>query len=139
MKYFQILLLFFILISCNDDVIDNNTFLPNVGVNFTINLNLSEGNRLINNGFETFENKGVRGVIVFNNGINYTAFDLACPHIPLQECSKMTFEQTDLSLNCPCDDEKFSKIDGSPLNPEITQAARSYIVTLNGNILTVKN
>ena len=127
-------------ISCKDDYVDGNTLLPNVTVNFTVNLLLPEGNELQTAGYKTFPDKGIKGVIIFNNGLdNFTAFDLACPHIPIQDCSTMTFNQTDLYLKCPCDDEKFSKLDGSPQNSEIQFAARSYVVTKNGNTLYIRN
>jgi len=128
-----------LLVSCKDDYNDGNSYLPNVKVDFTINLLLPEGNDLLTSGYKIFSNKGIRGVIVFNNGLDYTAFDLACPHIPLQNCSTMSFSQTDLYIKCPCDDEKFSKIDGFPQNSEIKQSARSYIVSKNGNTLFVRN
>ena len=138
----QTLLLFLLLFySCNDDYTDNNTYLPNVQVNFTINLNLPEGNDLlISGGHKIFYDRGIKGVIVFNNGLdNYIGFDLACPHINLQDCSTMTFEQSDLYLTCPCDEEQFSKLNGAPKNGEIQHAARRYIVSKNGNLLTVRN
>ena len=143
MKYLIILLTSLSLLSCKDDFVDNNKYLPNISVNFSVDLNLPEGNALLTpGGFAIFDNQnqGIRGVIVFNNGLdNYVAFDLACPHIPLQECSKMTFNAGDLYLKCPCDGEKFSKLDGSPANPNIQYAARMYIVTKSGNTLFIHN
>lgn len=140
MKKYFLLVILVLLLSCKDDYNDGNTYLPNVVVNFTINLNLPEGNGILLSGFKIFPSQGVRGVIVFNNGLdNFTAFDMACPHINLQSCSTMTFEQSDLSMKCPCDDKEFSKIDGAPLSSEIQQAARAYIVSKSGNILTIRN
>ena len=139
-KYTLLVLLLITLFSCKDDYVDGNSYLPNKTVNFTVNLLLSEGNALQTSGYATFEGEGIEGVIIFNNGLdNFTAFDLACPHVPIQGCSKMTFEQTDLYLVCPCDGEKFSKLDGSALNPSILQSARVYQVTKNGNILYIRN
>lgn len=134
-----ILLIFIVLISC-DDYQSDTTFLPNIPVNVTIDLNLPEGNDIVTNGFITIPNKGVRGVIIFNNGLNrYRAFDLACPHIALQDCSTMVFEKSDLFMTCPCDDEAFSKIDGSAKNGNIQYAAREYTVSKSGSILTIRN
>ena len=139
MKKTVLVLILISLLSCKDDYVDGNTFLPNVSVNFTINLLLAEGNDLLVYGSKEFPSKGIKGVIVFYDGLNYTAFDLACPHVPLQGCSTMTFSQSDLFMKCPCDGEEFSKIDGSPRNPDIRQSARAYIVTKNGNTLYVRN
>ncbi len=138
-KIVVFIFIFIFLLSCKDDYTDGNSYLPNVTVNFSINLLLPEGNDLLNYNYKIFPDKGIKGVIVFNNGLTYTAFDLACPHIPLQDCSTMTFAQSDLSMKCPCDDETFSKIDGAPQNPEIRQAARTYIVTKTGDMLYIRN
>jgi len=139
-KSILLFLITIVFLSCKDDYVDGNTYLPNTPVNFTVNLNLSEGINLQSAGYKTFPNKGIKGVIIFNNGLdNFTAFDLACPHIPLQGCSVMTFSQTDLNMTCTCDGEKFSKIDGSPQNPEIRQAARAYTITKNGSTLYIRN
>ena len=138
-KIVVFVLIMIFLFSCKDDYTDGNSYLPNEPVNFTINLLLSEGNELLTYGYKEFPNEGVEGVIVFNNGLSYAAFDMACPHIPLQDCSKMTFEQSDLNMVCPCDGEEFSKIDGAPQNPEIRQAARAYIVTKTGDVLYIRN
>ena len=142
MKYFLLIISFILtLSSCKDDFVDNNKYLPNISVNFSVDLNLPEANGLlVVGGYAKFPNQGIRGVIVFNNGLdNYIAFDLACPHIPLQDCSTMTFNQGDLFMKCECDGEKFSKLDGSPLNPNIQYAARMYLVEKSGNTLFIHN
>jgi nitrite reductase/ring-hydroxylating ferredoxin subunit len=141
MKYLFLIFTLIFISSCKDDFVDNNKYLPNITVNFSVDLNLPEANNLIIvGGYAIFPNEGIRGVIVFNHGLdNYIALDLACPHIQLQECSTMTFDPEDLYLECGCDDEKFSKLDGSPLNPEINYSARMYNVTKNGNILYIHN
>ncbi len=138
-KLLSIIFFILILYSCEDDFENKNSFLPNIPVDFTVNLNLPEGNSLRVYGYEIYKNKGIRGVIIFNDGLSYHAFDLACPHISLQDCSTMTFNQTDLYLKCPCDNEEFSRIDGAPKNNNILYAAKSYFVIRNGDILHIKN
>ncbi len=140
MKKIILLLTILFITSCDEDIVDNNKYLPNISVNFSVDLNLPEGNNLLINGYNIFPNEGIRGIIIFNNGLgNFVAFDLACPHIDLQDCSTMTFNQTDLYMKCDCDGEEFSKIDGAPKNPAIQYAARYYIVTKTGNILYIHN
>ncbi|MCF6183795.1 MAG: hypothetical protein L3J56_04055 [Bacteroidales bacterium] len=141
MKHLFLIFITLSFFSCKDDFVDNNKYLPNISVNFSVDLNLPEANGLLTvGGYAIFYNEGIRGVIVFNNGLdNFVAFDLACPHIPLQECSTMIFNPGDLYLECDCDGEKFSKLDGSPLNPEIRYAARMYIVNKSGNALFIHN
>ncbi len=138
MKNLFLLLLFITLLSCDDDS-NNSTFLPNATVNFTVNLNLSEGNNLlIPGGHAVFSNRGIRGVVVYRRSADlFVAFDLACPHINLQDCSTMTVGA--LFMTCPCDNERFQIIDGAPENGNIQHAARFYNVTLNGNLLRITN
>jgi nitrite reductase/ring-hydroxylating ferredoxin subunit len=139
MKQIFGLLLILSLFSC-DDTDDNNPFLPNFPVNFTINLNLAEGSDIrFVGGYKTFEgiNFGIKGVVVYHvTENNFVAFELACPHIELQDCSLMNVDFP--FLICPCDDEKFQMIDGGSVNG-LSSSARPYNVTKNGNILRITN
>lgn len=131
-------LAFLFLLSCDNSTVNNNPFLPNYTVNFTVNLNLPEGqNLLIPGGTETF-NQGIRGVVIYYvGGEVYRAFDLACPHIELQDCSQMTVEN--LFMTCPCDEERFQLTNGAPENGAINYAAKSYFVTKSDPILRITN
>ena len=138
MKNLLLICLFSGMISCgNSD--DNNQFLPNIPVNFTINLNLAEGIDLqVPGGSKVFANEGIRGIVVFRQNIDvFVAFDLACPHIEIQNCSTMTVGS--LFMTCPCDDQRFQLTDGAPENGNINESARFYNVSLNGSILRISN
>jgi nitrite reductase/ring-hydroxylating ferredoxin subunit len=137
-KYILIILLFGLFFCDNTD--DNNQFLPNVPVNFTVNLNLSEGIDLqVPGGQAIFENKGISGIVVIRQNIDlFIAFDLACPHLePFQDCSTMTVGT--LFMVCPCDNERFQLTNGAAENGEITESARVYNVTRNGDIIRITN
>ena len=138
MKNLLLSFLFFGILSCGESD-DNNQFLPNIPVNFTINLNLAEGIDLqVPGGSKVFLNEGIRGVVVFRQNIDlFVAFELACPHIELQSCSTMTVGA--LFMTCPCDESRFQLTNGAPENGNINESARFYGVTKNGNILTVSN
>ncbi len=135
MKY--VFYLFFILglISCGDTT-DNNPNLPNVNVNFTVDLNLPQNNNLIIGGHVIYQSVGVRGIVVDFNGLTYSAVDLACPHKELQNCSTMTVDNP--FVVCPCDNERFQIFDGASVN-DIGYSARTYQVAKNGNILRISN
>ncbi len=138
MKNLLFICLFLGIVSCGKSD-DNNQFLPNFPVNFTVNLNLAEGIDLqVPGGSKVFANEGIRGVVVFRQNIDiFVAFDLACPHIELQDCSTMTVGS--LFMTCPCDDQRFQLTNGAPENGNINESARFYNVTLNGSILRVSN
>lgn len=136
MKNLFLLFVFITLFSCDSDD-NNNTFLPNARVDFTVNLNLSEGNNLlVPGGHAVFSNRGIRGVVVYRRSADlFVAFDLACPHVNLQNCSTMTVGA--LFMSCPCDDERFQLTDGAPENGDVQHAARFYNVSLSGTILRI--
>jgi nitrite reductase/ring-hydroxylating ferredoxin subunit len=46
-------------------------------------------------------NIGARGVIVFNTGSGYNAFDAACPNQAISTCSTMTING--INAVCGCD------------------------------------
>lgn len=132
-----ILLVFFIgLISCGSDD-DENQFLPNVAVNVQINLNLPQYHDLLVGGGSAYANGGIKGIIIYNTGTSYVAFDRACPHLTLQACAQMTVES--IFMVCPCDSARFQIIDGAPENGDIRQAARFYNVTKSGNTLFIRS
>ncbi len=138
MKQIFGLLLILSLFSC-DDTNDNNPFLPNFPVNFTINLNLAEGINLINDGNQdVFLDQGIRGIVVKRfSATNFVAFDLACPHLELQNCSTMTVEG--FLMICTCDDERFQILDGASISGNVNVTARNYSAILNGNLLRISN
>ncbi|MDP5001634.1 MAG: hypothetical protein NWQ14_04355 [Flavobacterium sp.] len=114
MKKYLILLLLPFLISCEkDNFSNNNPYLPNYSFNVNINMNLPQFSNLqfpsnavyINNG-----SAGVRGIIVFNTGGSYVAFDAACPNQALSSCSTMTL--TGINAVCACDGASYSLFTG---------------------------
>ncbi len=133
------IILFITFVSCLDDNVDSNRFLPNVSVNQTIDLNLPQYVNLHITGGYAYAEGGIRGLIIYNTGTGYVAFDRACPHIELQACSTMEVDDSGLFMVCPCDDERFQIINGAPENGNIRYSARAYTVTINGSILTIRS
>ena len=54
--------------------------------------------------------QGIRGIIVFNTGSGYVAYDAACPNQALSSCSTMTVNGIDAI--CPCDEVRYSLFSG---------------------------
>jgi len=137
MKNFLFIVLFITLSSCGADE-EENSFLPNQVVNVQINMNLYPELQIIGNSLELDQNiGGIKGLIIYNTGTGYVAFDRACPHIALQECAKMNIEG--MYMVCGCDNKRFQIIDGAPEDGNIQHAARAYIATKTGNILYIRN
>ncbi len=139
MKLFYILLVVLFFSSCDGDE-TTNTYLPNTPVNAYIDMNLPSYSPLLiqGNSIETLRSAGgIEGFIILNTGVQYLVFDRACPHIPLQDCSRMNINYP--FMVCSCDEEKFSVIDGSSVDGSVPQAARNYHVTQSGNVLHITN
>jgi len=135
-KYSFFFLLFLLLNSCSEQVIrNNNPNLPNYTVLIDINLNLPEYSNLkfVSNAV-LIPARGVRGVVVFNTGSGYNAFDAACPNQALSSCSTMTIKG--INLLCPCDNEEYSLFTGQG---KLQYPLKQYRVEVNGNTLRVTN
>ncbi|WP_313804918.1 hypothetical protein [Flavobacterium sp.] len=141
MKKILFLLLFGLLLACNkDDSVanDNNPYLPNYPVNKTINMSLPSYSQLQfagNSVYVSGSDAGIRGIIVFNTGSGYTAFDAACPNQELSSCSTMT--NNGAIATCPCDDKDYNLFYGTAEG--MTYTMRRYNVEVNGSYITIFN
>lgn len=141
MKHFFFLIITTIVFfSCDKDenLNSNNPYLPNYPVNLQIDKNLPAYDNLnypsnavyINSG-----NAGVRGVIVFNTGSGYTAFDAACPNQALSACSTMTIDG--VNAVCPCDEKEYSLFTGLASGAQYPM--KQYRVSVTGSVIYVTN
>ncbi len=136
-KYFLLLIVFPLLFGCsNDSPNNNNPYLPIYQVNTEINLNLPQYSDLkfVSNAVY-IANQGVRGIIVFNMGSGYNAFDAACPNQALSSCSTMTIKG--INAICACDNAEYSLFSGQSKGKQYP--LRQYRVEVNGNVLRVFN
>lgn len=128
-----------VVLSCQKDRVNNNN--PNLGnYNFTIQVNMNlptysnlqfAGNSVKVNEFGV----GNRGVIVFNTGSGYVAFDGACPNQPLSSCSTLEIEGA--SATCPCDNAVYSLFTGQA--PGLQYPLKQYRTEVNGTTIIVSN
>ncbi|SHN77970.1 Ferredoxin subunit of nitrite reductase or a ring-hydroxylating dioxygenase [Flavobacterium fryxellicola] len=77
---------------------------------------------------------GIRGVIVFNTGSGYNAFDAACPNQVLSPCSTMTIKG--IKAVCTCDNEEYNLFTGQGT---LQYPMKQYRVQVNGDVLRVYN
>lgn len=133
-----VLLLLPLLFQCEREGFNNNNpFLPNLRFSYDVNLNLPSNASLnfVGNGVY-IPVAGVRGLLVFNTGSGFSAFDAACPNQPLDNCSTMTLSIP--NSVCPCDQETYSLFTGLS-NSGLPYPLKQYRVEILGNIVRVFN
>lgn len=114
--------------------------MPDVAVNFTVDLGLPAYIDLQAVGGSAYtpvsDGYGVQGVFIYNKGTKYIAFDRACPHLDVNACTPMVFENS--QLVCPCDNSVFNIFEGG-YSSDVSYFAREYRVTAYGNTLQITN
>jgi nitrite reductase/ring-hydroxylating ferredoxin subunit len=137
-NYFLLLIAFPLLFGCSTNSTNNNNpYLPSYPVNLDINMNLPQYSSLkfVSNAVY-ISGQGVRGIIVFNSGSGYNAFDAACPNQALSSCSTMTIKGGIMAL-CACDNAEYSLFTGQSTGKQYP--LKQYRVEVNGNLLHVYN
>jgi nitrite reductase/ring-hydroxylating ferredoxin subunit len=112
-----LLLILFVAVSlgCDkDDYISQNPYIPNVGFDITLNLELPSYSQLNfpSSPVRIFQaGAGYNGIIVMKTGSGYVAWEVTCPNQPITQCSILELEG--LYAVCPCDEVSYSLFDGT--------------------------
>lgn len=137
MKKTTLLSLFcMLLFSCSDNQIkNNNPYLPNYSFAVEVNMNLPLYSSLLypSNGV-IYTGKGIKGIIIFNTGSGYNAFDAACPNQIPTACAAMTIKG--INAVCSCDEVEYSLFTGLGSKE---YPLKQYRVEQNGSVLRVYN
>lgn len=135
-KHVFFLLIAISFLGCNDNENSNkNPFLPNYSFSVDLNLNLPQYSTLkFASNAIYYPNAGVRGIIVFYTGSDYTAFDAACPNQELSSCSTMTIKG--VNALCDCDKKEYSLFTGQG---GTQYPLKQYRVEKNGEVLRIYN
>ncbi|KRB54393.1 hypothetical protein [Flavobacterium sp. Root186] len=137
MKKIWLLILFVsVLFACSDnDRSNKNPYIPNYTVNLSVDMNLPAYSNLkfVSNGV-IVPNYGAKGIIIFNAGSGYNAFDAACPNQEITSCVAMTIDG--INAVCSCDKTSYSLFTGLggkeyPL--------KQYKVQVTGTVIHVYN
>jgi nitrite reductase/ring-hydroxylating ferredoxin subunit len=138
-KTLLLILLSFTIFGCNKDKFNNNNpYLPNYSFSMDVNINLPNYNQLTftGNGIRVYPANGpAKGVIIFNTGSTYNAFDGACPNQNISSCSLLTISGS--NANCPCSSENYNLFTGQ--SPGKEYPLKQYRVEVNGDIIRVYN
>ena len=139
-KFTALLLLIFLVFSCNTDEEEENNLLPDIPVDETIFLNNPEYINLQVVGGWAYSQGGISGIIIYHyNTNNYVAFERSAPHLSPQLCSQMTVENG-IIMFCSCDDSEFNILNGAPLTDGVKYQARQYrVATMGANTLRITN
>lgn len=129
-----------ILFSCADSNFkNNNPYLPDYSFAVDIYINFYDKLRYSGNAVYIPE-AGIRGLIIFNTGTGYNAFDAACPNQSLSDCSTMVLKGS-VAL-CSCDSAEYSLYSGQCIGKQCTgkqYSMKQYRVEIKGNSLRVYN
>jgi nitrite reductase/ring-hydroxylating ferredoxin subunit len=139
-KIYLVLLFLPFLFSCDGGSINNNNpNIPNYQVNLQINLSLPANSNLqfpSNHIVDYSAGSGARGIVVFNAGNNFLAYDLACPNQPFNTCtSPMTI--TGIEAKCLCDNTTYNLFSGQSQGQPYPM--KQYRVQVSGGYLYVTN
>ena len=135
-KSVWLFVLFLVFISCSENgPVNTNPFIPNYTFTVDINMNLPSYSKLLYpSNAVYYAGKGVKGLIIFNTGSGYNAFDAACPNQSPSTCSPMTIDGIDAV--CSCDNKTYSLFSGQG---SLQYPMKQYRVEVNGNVLRIYN
>lgn len=103
----------------------------------TIYLNNPEFNDLLTPGNTATANGGPRGLALYNAGTHFVALSRECPNDT--DCSQPMTIENSLFLVCPCDESKYSILDGSPQTEGVTQSVCEFKVSQGKDVLNISN
>ena len=137
-KIFVLLVFSFLIAGCNGGSVNNyNPNIPNYPVNLQLNLNFYTVLQLPGNYTVDYSaNSGARGIVIFNTGSGYNAFDLACPNKSFNSCtSPMTI--SGIEAKCACDNTTYNLYSGQstgqpyPMKQYRTEVSGGYLYVTN--------
>gem|GEM_PF-51420 len=139
-KFFRTLIIYILVISCHPE--RNRTRNPNVPLyrfSIEINMELPTYNNLLypsNAVLVNLVGAGTNGIIVFNAGGNYRAYEANCPNQGVTTCSQLQING--IRAVCPCDEFEYSLFTGIPVS-QGDYTMIPYRIEQIGNVLRIWN
>lgn len=143
MKRIYILFGILTVLSCSkNNRVNTCNYLPNLGVNRSVNLNLPQYSQLQFTSNSVFiSNEGIYGIIVINVGnSSFRAWEATDPnHEPNNSCSQLTI--TGANAKCGCADaNEYSLFTGQSIGVNLPCGLKEYRVeTISSNTLLISN
>jgi nitrite reductase/ring-hydroxylating ferredoxin subunit len=145
---FKKIIIFFILFLFSSFLFINNSckkdkkedLIPNVFVDFYINVNSTQYLELHSiNGWVNVTG-GVRGIIIYRKSIDeFMVYERNCTYQPSNTCAKVSVDNTNLMAVDSCCGSKFLLTDGSVIQDPATYPLKQYRNTFDGTTLHVFN
>jgi len=135
------LFLFVIISGCRKDSPAATTGVPNVAVNFSIDVNNASYSALLHVGGWIYVTGGYDGIILFCNGQgSYLAFDRGCPY----DCETnakaiIAVQASGITAICPVCGTNYSLYSGTVTKGPGSIALKQYQTSFDGTNLTVTN
>ncbi len=118
---------------------DDNSIVPLVAVDFSININSASFFELTNITGWVYTTGGSRGIIIYRNNIDqFTAFDRHSPYNVNQGCRVEVLEDN-ITIKDECSESTWLILDGSVISGPAAQPLKQYNTQFNGSILRVFN
>jgi len=137
-----------ILCQCKDTAPNTNNYIPEGPVSLVVNTDLPEYYTLKNPGNYVYLSGGHRGVLVMHTfDDNFVALERTCSFEPDNTCSKIYVDSTKATLRCgtfnlnkwePCCQSRF-QYNGLVTEGPAQFNLRTYLVSVNGSTLTIRN
>ena len=141
MKKILILFMFspFIFACDGGNINYNNPNIPNYPVNLSLNLSLPQYSNLQFPSNHIIDySQGARGIVVFNTGSGFNAFDLACPNEAFTVCSSaMSINGVEAKCNCNTSENPYSLFSGQSTGQQYPM--KPYHVEMSGGNLVIYN
>jgi nitrite reductase/ring-hydroxylating ferredoxin subunit len=127
------------LIGCsNNENSNKNPYLPNYNFSVDLNLNLPTYSTLkYPSNAIYYSNAGVSGIIVFNTGSGYNAFDAACPNQEVTTCSTMSIKG--INALCACDNKEYNLFTGQATTAATYPMKQYRVQVVSENQIRVSN
>ncbi len=138
MKKLIILFLIVLLSACHKKTAYQNPYLENVKFSIQINLDLPEYSALkFANNSVLVRNAGIKGVLVFNSGNGFLAYEASDPNHYPSSCS--TMQPNQFTCSCSCEDNTYSLYTGQLTKGTGQYSLKPYHIAQNNQTLSISN
>ncbi len=114
---------------------------PYVDVNITINLDQPEYHDLRTTGGWLYLTGGSRGLIVYRlSSDEFKAYDRHCTYKPSEDCDPALVDSSDIKIVCrDCHGSQYSITDGTVIKGPANEPLREYSTSFDGTLLRITN